>query len=107
VTLQPSPTVNRIPAGSGLTFDVKFTNQGENDEIDVKVLIAITGAGKPITLTKTINQTKAGASAEATIPLTTTPPIGAPVTIKVQIVGVPGEKVVDNNKSQYTAIFQR
>jgi hypothetical protein len=107
VTLQPSPAVNRIPAGAGLTFDVKFTNQGENDEVDVRVLIAITGAGKPITLTKTLNQTKAGQPAEAQIPLTQSPPIGTPVTIKVQIVGVPGEKKVDNNKSQYTAIFQR
>jgi hypothetical protein len=107
VTLQPSPAVNRIPAGAGLTFDVKFTNQGENDEIDVRVLIAITGAGKPITLTKTLNQTKAGQPAEAQIPLTQSPPIGTPVTIKVQIVGVPGEKKLDNNKSQYTAIFQR
>jgi hypothetical protein len=107
VTLQPSPAVNRIPSGSGLTFDVKFSNQGENDEIDVRVLISITGAGKPILLRKTLNQTTAGQSAEATIPLTTTPPIGTPVTIKVQIVGVPGEKKLDNNKSQYTAIFQR
>jgi hypothetical protein len=107
VTLQPSPAVNRIPAGANPTVDVKFTNQGENDEIDVRVLVSITGSGKPITATKTLNQTKAGQSAEATIPLTTTPPIGTPVTIKVQVVGVPGEKVLDNNKSQYTAIFQR
>ena len=107
VTLQPSPAVNRIPSGSSPTVDVKFTNQGENDEIDVKVLVAITGSGKPITATKTLNQTKAGQPAEAQIPLTQTPPIGTPVTIKVQIVGVPGEKKLDNNKAQYTAIFQR
>lgn len=105
--LQPSPAVNRIPAGAGLTFDVKFTNQGENDEIDVRVLVAITGSGKPLTLRKTLNQTKAGQPAEATIPLGQSPPIGSPVTIKVQIVGVPGEKKVDNNKQSYTAIFQR
>ena len=106
-TLQPSPAVNRIPAGAGLTFDVKFTNQGENDEIDVRVLVAISGSGKPILLRKTLNQTKAGQPAEATIPLGQSPPIGSPVTIKVQIVGVPGEKKVDNNKQSYTAIFQR
>src|SRR4051794_29123672 len=107
ITLQPSPAVNRIPASTGLTFDVKFANQGENDEIDVRVLVAITGSGKPIALTKTINQTKAGSPAEATIPLSQSPPIGAPVTIKVQIVGVPGEKNLTNNKQSYTAIFQR
>jgi hypothetical protein len=107
VTLQPSPAVNRIPAGSNPTVDVKFSNQGQNDEIDVRVLVAITGGPKPITATKTINQTKAGTSAEAQIPLTTAPPIGTPVTIKVQVVGVPGEKNLTNNKAQYTAIFQR
>jgi hypothetical protein len=106
--LQPSPAVNRIPAGAGLTYDVKFSNQGENDEIDVRVLVAITAPGrKSIILRKTLNQTKAGQPAEATIPLGQTPPIGTPVTIKVQIVGVPGEKKVDNNKQTYTAIFVR
>jgi hypothetical protein len=106
-TLQPSPTVNHLKAGASVTFDVKFSNQGENDEVDVKVLVAITGAGKPITGQKTLNQTKAGQAAEASIPLTSSPPIGQPVTIKVQIVGVPGEKKLDNNKGQYTAIFER
>jgi hypothetical protein len=105
--LEPSPAVNRIPAGAGLTFDVKFANQGENDEIDVRVLVAIKGSGKPIPLRKTLNQTKAGTPAEVSIPLTTAPPIGAPVTISVQIVGVRGEKNLDNNKQSYTAIFQR
>jgi hypothetical protein len=107
VTLQPSPAVNRIPAGAGLTFDVKFANQGENDEIDVKVLVAITGAGKPLQVQKTLNQTKAGTPAEAQIPLGQSPPIGTPVTIKAQIVGVPGEKNLTNNKQSYTAIFTR
>ena len=105
--LEVSPAVNRIPAGAGLTFDVKFSNQGENDEIDVRVLVGITGAGRPITVRKTLNQTKAGSPAEANIPLGQSPPIGTPVTIKVQIVGVPGEKKLDNNKASYTAIFQR
>lgn len=107
VALQPSPAVNRIPAGAGVTFDVKFANQGQNDEIDVKVLVAITGGGRPIQVQKTLNQTKAGSPAEAQIPLGTAPPIGTPVTIKVQIVGVPGEKNLTNNKQSYTAIFQR
>jgi hypothetical protein len=106
VTMQPSPAVNRIPSGSNPTVDVKFSNQGQNDELDVKVLVAITGGPKPITATKTINQTKAGTSAEAQIPLTTAPPTGTPVTVKVQIVGVPGEKNLTNNKASYTAIFQ-
>jgi hypothetical protein len=104
--LSPSPAVNRIPAGAGLTFDVKFANQGENDEIDVNVLISIKGGGKTITVHKTLNQTKAGTPAEANIPLGTAPPIGTAVTITVKIVGVPGEKNLTNNTQSYTAIFQ-
>ena len=46
VTLQPSPAVNRIPAGATRPFNVKFQNQGENDETDVRVLVAITGGGQ-------------------------------------------------------------
>lgn len=107
ITLQPSPAVNRIPSGAGLTFDVKFANQGQNDEIDVRVIVVIKGSGTPITLRKTLNQTKATTPAEASIPLGTAPPIGAPVTITAQIVGVPGEKNLTNNKQTYTAIFQR
>ena len=107
VTLQPSPAVNRIPASSGLSFDVKFQNQGDNDETDVKVTIKIAGAGKPITATRTVNQTKTKSDAEVTIPIGTAPPIGQPVTITVTIGAVPGEKKTDNNKQTYTAIFQR
>jgi hypothetical protein len=105
--LQPSPAVNRITAGAALTVDVKFANQGQNDEIDVRVLVSITGGTKPITVRKTLNQTKAGSPAEANIPLGSTPPIGTPLTIKVQIAGVPGEKNLTNNTQSYTAIFQR
>ena len=49
----------------------------------------------------------AGANAEATIPLTSAPPIGTPVTIEVSVARVPGEEKVDNNRQSYTAIFTR
>jgi len=106
--LQPSPGVNRIAASPSLAFDVKFANQGANDEVDVGVRVEIKGgSGKPITVTKSVGQTKAGTPAEATIPLGKTPPVGAPVTITVTILAVPGEKKLDNNKQTYTAIFTR
>jgi len=107
VALQPLPAVNRIPAGTGLTFDVKFQNQGDNDETDVVVNVRISGAGKPITVHKTVNQTKAHSNAEVMIPLGTTPPIGQAVTIDVSISPVPGEKKTDNNRQSYAAIFSR
>jgi hypothetical protein len=107
LTLQPSPAVNRMPAGAGLSFDIKFQNQGQNDETDVKITVKIKGAGKTLSASRTVNQTKAGSPAEVTIPLATAPPIGQPVTITVTISAVPGEKKTDNNTQSYTAIFQR
>lgn len=105
--LQPSPAVNRPPLATPVTFDVKFANQGENDETNVNVVVTVTGTGvKPITATKTVDQTKAGTPAEVSIPLATAPPKGTPVKITVEIKPVPGEKNLDNNKQSYVASFQ-
>ena len=46
LTLQPDAP-NRIPA-TEREFIVTFTNQGENDETDVQVVLRIEGAGEPI-----------------------------------------------------------
>jgi hypothetical protein len=108
VTLTPSPGVNRVPAGSGgPTFTVKFANQGDNDERDVRVTIRVRGAGAPISQTKTISQTKARSDATVSIPLGKSPPVGQAVTVEASIAGVPGETNTDNNKQSYTVIFQR
>ena len=107
VALQPSPTTNRVPAGAGLAFDVKFQNQGASDEGNVKVTVRVTGGPKPITATRTIDQTKAGSPAEVSIPLATTPPIGTPTRVTVTVGKVPGEQKTDNNTQTYTVIFTR
>jgi hypothetical protein len=105
VSLQPGQVVNRIPASQGRTFDVTFANQGDNDEQNVKVSVKITGAGKPISVSKTVNQTKAGAQSTVPVTLNTTPPTGRAVTIEVSVAPVPGEKKTDNNTQSYTALF--
>lgn len=107
VTLQPEPAVNRLSAGSDTTFLVSFQNQGAADETDVRVQVRISGAGDPIVVNKTVPQTVAGATAEVEIPLGQSPPIGTPVTIRVAVVGVPGEQTLDNNRAEYTALFTR
>jgi hypothetical protein len=107
-TLQPGETANRIPAGSDIAFTVTFANQGENDERNVNVAVRIRGGGtKTVSARRRVPTTKAGSNAEATIPLTSAPPIGTPVTIEVSVAKVPGEEKVDNNKQSYTAIFTR
>jgi hypothetical protein len=106
-TLQPEApgVVNRVPASPTLAFTVKFANQGDNDESNVKVSIRVRGGGKDISQTRTIGQTKAKSEATVSIPLGQTPPVGQASTVTVSIARVPGEQKVDNNRSTYTVIF--
>jgi hypothetical protein len=106
-TLAPEApgVVNRVPASPTLAFTVKFANQGDNDETNVKISIRVRGGGKDISQTKTISQTKAKSPATVSIPLGQTPPVGQASTVTVSIARVPGEQKVDNNRSTYTVIF--
>ena len=99
---------NRPVASSNVTFNVKFANQGENPETDVRVRVTISGTGtKTITAQKTVDQTTAGAEATVAVPLGQAPPIGTGVKIKVEVRKVRGESNVANNVAEYPAIFTR
>lgn len=100
-----SPTT--IPSGAGTDVTVKFQNQGTNDEKNVGVKVTVTGSGAPIVLQKSVPATVAGQSATADLPFTTAPPSGVPLTLKVEILPVPGEKNVSNNSGSYSAIFSK
>ena len=87
---------------------MNFTNQGENDEFDVKVTVRITReGGDPITTSETIPKVAAGESAAAELPLEDQPPLDTAVVIAVNVARVPGEEKVDNNRAQYPALFSR
>jgi hypothetical protein len=106
-TLQPGVT-NRLTYVAGQAFTVSFTNQGDNDEFNVKVTLTITRAsGTPITINKTVQKIAQGEKATVTLPLNKTPPLDTAVTVNVNVAPVPGEKKTDNNKSSYPTIFQR
>jgi hypothetical protein len=108
VTLQTGATAaNRLVASSPVTFNVKFANQGENNEQDVAVKVTVRGGGKTITGQKTVDQTTPGAETTVAVPLPESPPIGVGVKITVEVRKVPGENNVTNNKSEYPAIFQK
>ena len=96
---------NRIPAADDLAFVVRFTNQGENDEFDVKVTVAIEGGDKPIKASRTVDTVARGQTAEASVPLGTKPPTGTAVTVKVTVAKVPGEEKTDNNTATYDVLF--
>lgn len=99
-------TTNRVAGGSNPTFNVRFANQGENDEFDVAVRVSVSGGtGDPIEVQKDVAQTAAGAAEIVVpVPLGEAPPQG-PVRVTVEIVPVPGEVNTDNNKATYTVIF--
>ncbi len=99
---------NRPVATSNVTFNVKFANQGENPETDVRVRVTISGSGiKTITAQKTVDQTTAGAEATVAVPLGQAPPIGKGVKIKVEVRKVRGEMNTNNNVLEFPAIFTR
>jgi hypothetical protein len=96
-----------ITITSRLSFDVTVQDAGSNNERDVVVQLSITGAGKPVVREQTLPTIGAGEQKLVTIPLAAAPPTGRPVSIKVQVKPVPGEKKVDNNSATYPAIFTR
>ncbi len=107
VALTPTAS-NRLTYVKGQPFTVAFTNQGDNDEFNVKVTLKIqlaSGTGSAITLNKTVPQVAKGEKATVELPLNREPPLGAVVNINVTVAKVPGEEKTDNNKSTYPTLF--
>ena len=102
--LQPDAP-NRIPASEDTAFVVSFTNQGENDEFDVKVTLTVEGGDKPIKVSRTVDTVAKGQTAEASLALGQKPPTGSAVTVKVTVAKVPGEQKTDNNQAEYDVLF--
>ena len=105
VTLNPDAP-NRISLTSNLAFTVKFQNQGDNDEFDVKVSVTLKGPGKAIRASKTIDTVVKGVVAEANIALPRQPTPGEVYTVTVSVAAVPGEVLTDNNKQTYEVLFE-
>jgi hypothetical protein len=105
-TLDPAAP-NRIAYGADTEFTVNFTNQGENDEVDIDVVLRIDGGQEPIRVTRNVASLAAGESAAATLSLDSPPPFDTPVDITVEVKAVPGEEKTDNNKSEYSALFSQ
>ena len=113
VTAQPGGTqltegdAAEIEAAPNLSLDVEVTNQGENDEQNVTVNVAIRGAGNPIELQERLPELTAGQTRTVSVPLSSTPATGQPVTVTVAIERVPGEETADNNRGEFRAVFTR
>ena len=113
VTVQPGGQelseggATQIKAAPNLSLGVQVANQGENDEQNVTVRVAIRGAGEPIELEERIPEIAAGQTRTVNVPLSRTPPAGQPVTIRIDIARVPGEETSDNNRGSFPAVFSR
>jgi hypothetical protein len=103
-TLDPDAP-NRITYGADTEFTVNFTNQGENDEVDIDVVLRIEGGQEPIRVTRNVESLAAGESTAATLSLDSPPPFDTATTISVEVKAVPGEEKKDNNKAEYDALF--
>jgi hypothetical protein len=98
---------NTLPASPAPTFDVTFTNGGEHDEQNVRVVVEISGAsGSPLRAETTVASTTAGQQATASVQFDRSPPTGGTSEIRVTIEGVPGETGLDNNTQTYSALFE-
>ncbi len=106
VQLQPQPATNRVPLAAGLNFSVAFENQGDNDETGVRVRVTVRPpTGDPISATRTVDQTAAGATVTAPVRLAEEPPTGSSVTVEVEVLRVRGEENVENNSQEYLVLF--
>lgn len=97
----------RISLAPGLAFAVQVQNQGTAAERDVNVTVSISGGGAPIELEGSVDEIPPGGSKTVTIPLPEPPPTDRPLTIRVAVAPVPGEKKVDNNRGSFMAVFSR
>jgi hypothetical protein len=106
VALTPGASAT-LPASPLPTFDVVFTNGGENDESNVRVTVEISGgSGSAIRAQAIVPNTTAGESATANVQMRKSPPTSGPVTITVTVEQVAGEETLDNNTAEYTALFE-
>jgi len=102
--LQAEPTLNHISGGGNQTFTVNLENSGENPEIDVKVTVTVTAAGKKYKASRTIDSTQPATKYNEEVPVTGIP-LGQAAKVEAYVEPVPGETDTENNKASYLAIF--
>jgi hypothetical protein len=96
---------NTVGASGTPELTVEVQNQGEAEETDISVTVAISGGASPIDLDRPISRIGPGETGTVTIPISPRPPAGRELTINVEVAPVPGEQVQDNNRASYTVTF--
>ena len=97
---------NSVDLGKGppeLTVEVQ--NQGDSVEKDVVINYSISGGAVPIEGQQNIPSLDAQGIKEQPIGFETEPETDTPLTLRVEVLPVPGETVTDNNTFTYTVTF--
>jgi hypothetical protein len=102
--LEPSPTINHVSGGANPTFTAMVEDSGSNPETDVKVNVSVTTEGKTLTASHTIEKTEPGQTYNANVTVKGVT-LEAASRVAVDVVPVPGETDVENNKASFIVIF--
>ena len=102
--LEPSPTLNHVNAGSNPTFTAMVENSGTNPETNVKVEVSVTAEDKTFKASHLIGKTEPGQTYSASVPVNGLT-LEAASRVTVNVVPVPGETDVENNKETFLVIF--
>jgi hypothetical protein len=102
--LEVAPAENHINVGSNPTFTAMVEDSGSNPETNVKVEVSVTNEGKTLTASHLIPKTEPGQTYNANVTVNGVT-LGSASTVTVNVLPVPGETDVENNKSTYQAIF--
>ena len=97
---------NSVDLGNGppeLTVEVQ--KQGDSVEKDVVINYSISGGAVPIEGQQNIPSLDAQGIKEQPIGFETEPETDTPLTLRVEVLPVPGETVTDNNTFTYTVTF--
>jgi hypothetical protein len=102
--LEPSPTLNHVNVGSNPTFTAMVENSGTNQQTNVKVEVSVTAEDKTFKASHLISKTEPGQTYSVNVPVSGVT-LEAASRVTVNVVPVPGETDVENNKETYLVIF--
>lgn len=98
-------SANTVSLDGRLQLEIDVQNSGEVREPDVRVSFSISGGPEQIEGRTTIEAISPAGSETATLAIRPRPPTGTELSLTVTVAPVPGETLVDNNRSTYPITF--
>ncbi len=102
--LEAEPAVNHLAGGLTPTFTATVEDSGESAQTNVKVEVIVSGGGKQFKATRSIDSIQPGSKETVDVPVENVPQ-GVESKVEVNVLPVPGETDLENNKASYLAIF--